>query len=362
MNTRPILLNPGPGTTSQSVKQALLVDDICPREQAFGDVLDAIAGKLLEVGRGSKTMEAVLLACSGTGAVESILTSAIGPKHRVLILTNGAYGVRMKEICERYGIPFQSLFRFAEFPDQDVIREHLSRGGFTHLAMAHHETSTGMMNPVESITRMASEMGVATIVDAMSSFGAHPFDLDAQHIDYLASSSNKCIQGMAGLGVVLFRRDRLEELKRSSRSYYLDLYAQWESIQNKRQLRFTPPVQVCYAFLQALQETLEEGVEARAQRYHRNWKLLYDGMLELGFKPFLPLEQESRILCAFHLSPSPLRHGFNAFHDALLKRGITVYPGVIPETETFRMAVIGDLHPPDMDYVIQSVRAVLSNP
>lgn len=357
---RKILLNPGPGTTSKSVKKALLVNDICPREEEFGALMHDITDGLLAIGNAKKEHEACLFASSGTGAVEAMLTSALDDSKKVLIVTNGAYGIRMKQICESYNLPHETIHEFGDFPDVKAIKEQLSKGEFTHLAMIHHETSTGMMNPLEEISLLCTELEVTLIVDAMSSYGAYPIDLLKTKVDYLAASSNKCIQGMAGLSFVVFHKKQLEELKKTSGNFYFDLYSQWKYLKEKGQLRFTPPVQICYAFKQAIDETLKETVAARWSRYQENWQIIHDGMQELGFELYLPSDQQSKILLAIKRT-GILPKGFDHFHDHLYKNDITVYPGVIPESDTFRMAVIGDLKKEDLVHVISEIRSYLKS-
>ncbi len=351
---RKILLNPGPATTSQRVKEAQLVSDICPREGEFGQVMHDICDGILKVGNGLDTHRVSLFGASGTGAMEACMVSAIGREDHVLIITNGAYGIRIKAICDGYGLRNTSMFEFGDYPEPAKIKEALSSGEYTHLALVHHETSTGMIDPLEEVAEICKETNVKLIVDAMSSYGAYPIDLSDLHIDYLFSSSNKCIHGMAGLSFVIFHKDRTEDLKNNGTGFYFDVYKQWDNLQKKDQLRFTPPVQTSYAFLEALKEHEEEGLENRWKRYQANWQKLYDGFTELGFTPFLPLEQESKILLALNLDKPGL--DFNHFHDYLYEHGITIYPGVIPESKTFRVAVIGELYEKDMDYVMEKVR------
>jgi len=352
---RNILLNPGPATTSQRVKEALIVEDICPREEEFGDLMHSMCDGILEIANGNETHEVGLFVASGTGAMEATLVSAIGDEDVVLIITNGAYGFRMKSICESYGLEFDTAFSFGDYPEPAKIKSVLAKGEFTHLAMIHHETSTGMMNPLEEISEVCQELGVKLIVDAMSSYGAYPIDLQRTPVDYIFSSSNKCIHGMAGLSFVVFHKDRILELKANQRAFYFDLYSQWNNLQQKDQLRFTPPVQVCYAFQEAIEETLEEGVENRWKRYQANWQVLYDGFKELGFHFYLPDQYQSKILLALDLNSKP-DLDFNDLHDFLYKEQITIYPGVIPESNTFRVAVIGDLTMTDMRLVIEKVK------
>lgn len=356
---RKILLNPGPATTSQRVKDAQVVSDICPRENEFGQVMHDICDGILNVGNGLETHRVALFGASGTGAMEACLISALGKEDHALIITNGAYGIRMKAICDGYGLKNSSLYEFGDYPEPSKIKEELSSGKYTHLVMVHHETSTGMMDPLEEVAKVCQETNVKFIVDAMSSYGAYPIDLANLKIDYLFSSSNKCIHGMAGLSFVIFHKDRTEDLKQNGTGFYFDVYKQWDNLQKKNQLRFTPPVQTSYAFLEAIKEHEEEGLENRWERYQANWQILYDGFLELGFTPFLPIEQESKILLALNLDKQDL--DFNHFHDYLFNHGITIYPGVIPESKTFRVAVIGELYEEDMVNVMEKVKTYFNS-
>ena len=330
---RKILLNPGPATTTDRVKQSMVVEDICPREKEFGQVMHDISDGLLKIGNGEKSHAVGLFGASGTGAMEAVVTSAIGKNDHVLIIKNGAYGIRMAKICENYDVSYDTMFEFGDYPDVQLIREQLASRAYSHLIIIHHETSTGMMNPLEEVSKLCEEKGVRLILDAMSTFGACPIDLSSLKIDYLISSSNKGVHGMAGISFVIFHKDCLEELKKNARGFYFDLYSQWKNLQEKDQLRFTPPVQVAYALKEAIDETLEETVEKRWMRYTNNWQMLYDGLEKMGFSFFLPYEQQSKILLAINLDKG-VELDFNAFHDYLYENDITIYPGVIPESST----------------------------
>ena len=350
---RKILLNPGPATTSKRVKESQLVPDICPRENEFGQVMHDICDGLLKIGKGENSHRVALFGASGTGAMEATMVSAIGKNDHVLILTNGAYGKRIASICEGYGIQYSTLFEYGDVIDLGRLSSELETKKYSHLVTIHHETSTGMMNSLEEISGITRKTGVRLIVDAMSSYGAYPMNLEELGIDYIFSSSNKCIHGFAGLSYVIFKNDCSEELKSNGRAFYFDVYKQWENLQKKNQLRFTPPVQVCYSFLEAIKETLEEGIKERWERYQSNWQILYDGLREIGFTPFLEEKDQSKILLALNLDG---KIDFEEFHDYLYERGITIYPGVIPEINTFRVSVIGDLYPEDMEYVMKEIK------
>lgn len=359
MMNRKILLNPGPATTTQRVKNALVVEDICPREIEFGQVMHDICDGLLKIGKDkNEEYNVALFAASGTGAMEAAITSAVPQNGKVLIVTNGSYGLRMVEICKTYSIKYGTVCDFGDYPKISAIKSALDADHYTHLFMVHHETSTGMMNPLNEITTCCAAKGIKLILDAMSTFGAYPIDLSEYKIHYLISSSNKCIHGMAGLSFVIFHDECKQELSDNSRGFYFDVYRQWQNLKLKNQLRFTPPVQVCYAFKEAINETIEEGINRRWNRYQKNWQIIYDRMSHLGFTFYLPEHQQSKILLAINIDNS---FDFESFHDYLYELNITVYPGVIPESNTFRVSVIGDLYEEDIQYVMENIEAYMND-
>jgi len=346
---RNILLNPGPGTTSETVKQALVVADICPREKEFETLLDSVREDLPKVIHGGDDYIAVCFTASGTGGDEAAITSAVPKGNKILVVENGAYGTRMKHIAQTYGIDVvEYKIPYGDFPDVDAIERLLQENSnVSHIAMVHHETTTGMLNPVREVIKMAHKYGVEVIVDAMSSYAGIQIHAKEWDIDYLVSTSNKCIQGMAGLTFVIFKKSFLDKIKDNKRSYYLDIYSQYMGFKNTRQMQFTPPVQIIYALRQALDEYFAETGEKRSLRYTDNWSILYHGMKELGFQMLLPYEQESKILMAIK-EPTDSNFSFDAMHDYLYERGFTIYPGKGAKEATFRLAVIGDLYPDDM--------------
>ena len=346
---RNILLNPGPATTSQEVKEAQVVPDICPREQEFGDLLDGIRADLVRIVHGEADCVAVLFGGSGTAAMEAVVSSVVPPGGRVLVVENGAYGTRFVEIAERHGIDVvSSRIPYGEPPDTNALASLLAiNQGITHVFVIHHETTTGMLNPVREIAKVARKHGAAVILDAMSSYAGLPIDLRELPVDYLISSSNKCIQGMAGISFVICRRALLTEANNHSRTYYLDLLEQHRYFEKTRQTRFTPPVQTCYALRRAIDEFFAEGEGGRYARYGHNWELLYRGLASLGFRFLLPREWESGILIAV-CEPNHAAYNFNDMHDYLYARGFTIYPGKGAQEATFRLSIIGDLGEEDI--------------
>ncbi len=358
---RKILLNPGPCTTTDRVKRALVVPDLCPRERDMGTVLDAVRRKLLRVANADTTHTAVLLAGSGSAAMEACLGSVVGPADRVLIVENGAYGRRAAEIAETLGLPHRTLaFAWGDHPRPEGVEAALdATPAVTHCFVVHHETTTGMLNPLAAIVGACRRRGVTTIVDAMSSFGGVPLDLCETPAEFVISCANKCLQGFPGLSFVLARRDALARTATlPRRSVYLNLYDNWRVQEEAQQYRFTPPVQVLFAFDAALDELFEEGADARHARYAACHSTLLAGMQALGFRCLVPVEWQSKLLTAFHGLDHPA-WSFEDMHDYLYERGVTVYPGKLSSSGGFRIANIGDLRPADIELVLSHLREFL---
>jgi 2-aminoethylphosphonate-pyruvate transaminase len=347
---RNILLNPGPATTSDTVKQAMVVPDICPREQEFCDIMNSIKLDLPKVVNGQDDYVAVLFASSGTGGVESAITSAVPKDGKLLIVENGSYGTRICKIAERYSIPFVSYsLAYGDYPDIKAIELLIKNDtNITHLAVIDHETTSGMRNPVQAICDLAHSNNIEVIVDCMSSYAGLEIDLQKWKAEYIISSSNKCIQGMAGLSFVIFRKSLLEKIKGNARSFYFDLYEQYSGFQKSGQMQFTPPVQVVYALRKAIDEFFDETLTGRLNRYRQNYETLYFGLEKMGFRFLLPEAQQSGILLAV-LEPSNPEYSFDAMHDFLYRRNYTIYPGKGAKEATFRLSVLGDLHKNDIE-------------
>ena len=212
--SRKILLNPGPATTSKEVKMAQIVSDICPREQEFGDLMMDIRQGCVDVVNGKNNYEAILLGGSGTGAMEACLTSCTNENEEIVIINNGAYGKRMIQICKAFSIPYSSInFTWGDSINLDQVRAHLKNRKAKALAFIHHETTVGILNPINELKAIADEFKMITILDAMSSYAGIEIDVEKTAIDFIISSSNKCIQGMAGVGIVIAKVSSLEKIK-----------------------------------------------------------------------------------------------------------------------------------------------------
>ncbi len=356
-----LLFTPGPLTTSYTVKQAML-RDLGSRDTEFIDLVRDIRARLLEVaGVSPGRFHAVIMQGSGTFALESVVSSTVPRDGGILVLVNGAYGRRIADIARVLAIPCRCLeYPETRCPDPgDVARVLEADPGITHVAVIHCETTTGIVNPIEAIGRVVAERGRTFFVDAMSSFGGIPIDLEACRIDYLVTSANKCLEGVPGFGIVLARRSSLAETRGLARSLSLDLWAQAERLEADGQFRFTPPTHALVAFRRALVELeCEGGVPARAARYRRNHELLLEGMTALGFEPYLAPEHRGYIITSFKYPDHP-GFSFETFSERLRRRGHVIYPGKVSRAACFRIGHIGHVFSHDVMSLLAAIGEVL---
>lgn len=360
--TRNILLNPGPATTTDSVKLAQAIPDICPREQEFGDLMEYCATEITRFVGDPNQYTTVLFGGSGTATVEAILNSVIPDSGKVLIIDNGAYGKRMCQITNVYRIP-TVVFESSSIEPIDLnALESLVKNTdeITHLAMIHHETTTGLLNDITSVGAICKKYNISFIVDSMSGFAAIPVDMKSMNIDYLAASSNKNIQGMAGIGFAICNKAVLETTASiPMRSLYLNLYAQYDYFEKTHQTRFTPPVQTFYALKQAIVETLNETVEGRYARYTKSWETLLNGLDELNLEYLIDKEYHSKIITSI-IEPKVDGYDFNEMHDYFFEKGFTIYPGKVNNYETFRISNIGQIDYSDMEAFLKVLKTYLT--
>ena len=349
---RNILLNPGPATTTDTVKNAMVVPDICPREIEFGELTLSVRNDLIKAAYGEKNHTCVMLTSSGTGGIEACLTSVVPHDKKVLILNNGAYGERMQKICNAYGVGHidynQTWGKALDLNAvEDLIKKHL--GEISHLAFIHHETTVGILNPLSEISKIAQKYKVETIVDAMSSFAGMMIDVEKDNIQYLVSSSNKCIQGMAGISFVIANRESLLKTKEiKARNFYFNLLENHLYLEKNKQFLFTPPVQTLYALRQAITEYFQEGPEKRFARYASMYEIMKKKVRELGFTFLVDEKDHAKLLTAI-MDPKSPNYSFNEMHDYLFERGFTIYPGKVGDVNTFRLSNIGAIYPKDIE-------------
>ena len=354
-----LLLTPGPLTTSDSVKETMMTDWCTWDEDYNLHIVQELRKELL--GIATKTPEeytTVLLQGSGTYCVEAVIGATIGKNNKLLICSNGAYGDRMGNIAEYYHLDYDMLaFEETEQVSVEYVDDYLSNNSdITHVAFVHCETTTGILNPIKELSHVVKMHGKKLIVDCMSSFGGIPLDVHELGIDFLISSSNKCIQGVPGFGFIIARRSELMHCKGVARSLSLDIYDQWETMEKGNgKWRFTSPTHVVRAFKQALTELIAEGgVEAHYARYCENHRILVDGMRSLGFKTLLEDAIQSPIITSF-LYPKA-GFDFKSFYMALKSKGFVIYPGKISKADTIRIGNIVDVYPEDFKRLVETVK------
>lgn len=343
------LLTPGPLTTSKKVKEQMLFDR-CTWDDEYKAITQKIRKQLLEIaGASEETYTSVLMQGSGSFGVESVLNSVINKGDKLLIVSNGAYGERIITMAKYIGIDYVNYHtEYDKIFEIDEIKDILNKDkSITHIVMVHCETTTGILNPIEDIAKISKEYGKILIIDAMSSFGGIPIDVQKLSIDYLISSANKCIQGVPGFCFVIARREKLLKCEGNSKSLCLDLYDQWKYMDKDGKWRFTSPTHVVAAFSKAMDELIEEGgVLARNDRYKKNNFIVRKILKYMGFEPYIRENLQSPIITTFRF-PNP-EFDFNDFYNYVKKRGYVLYPGKLTETDTFRIGNIGEIYEEDI--------------
>lgn len=358
-----LLLTPGPLSTSRTVREAMR-RDWCTWDKEYNEgIVQVIRRELVTLathaGDATQKYTSVLMQGSGTFCVESVIGSLLPEDGKLLVLANGAYGQRIAKIARVLRINVE-VHDTGEQSPPDMERLHAtlaSDAAITHVAMVHGETTTGMLNPIERAADIVREHQRVFIVDAMSTFGGVPIDVDELGIDVIVSSANKCIQGVPGFGFIVARRQIVEESAGRARSLSLDLYDQWKTMeQGGGKWRFTSPTHTVRAFKQALDELAAEGgVHVRHQRYQENQRRLVEGMEGLGFRCLLPREYQSPIITAFY-NPDHTAYTFDEFYQKLKHHGFVIYPGKVTDVNTFRIGSIGEVYPDDVSRLIVAIR------
>ena len=353
----PILLTPGPLTTTLTTKAAML-RDWGSWDASFNAVTARVRQRLTAIVNGGETHVCVPMQGSGTFSVEGAVNTLVPRDGHVLVLINGAYGKRLARLTEMMGRRL-SIFETADdvqTTGADVARLLDADASITHVGLIHCETSTGILNPLPEIADVVAKRGRSLIVDAMSSFGAIPIDAKKIPFDALIAASGKCIEGPPGMGFVFVRKTVLEQCAGRSTSLALDLYDQWIYMERTTQWRYTPPTHVVAAVDAALEQYIAAGGQpARYRRYAANCETLISGMTEMGFKVFLDARIQAPIIVTFH-APADPKYAFKPFYDEVRNRGFILYPGKLTELETFRVGCIGAIGPEEMRQAVNAVR------
>lgn len=356
----PLLLTPGPLTTSATVKQAML-HDYGSRDDYFIDLNARVLDRLVAIVNGEGTHVAVPLQGSGTFVVEAMIGCFVPTTGKLLLCINGAYGKRIAKICDYYKRQYVVQESAEDQPVDPVLIDKTleSDDDITHVAVVHTETTSGILNPIEKISAVVEKHSRSLLIDSMSAFGAMPLDVKEVRFDAVVASSNKCLEGAPGLGFCIAREEALSQTQGNSPSLSLDLYDQWQAMQKNRQWRFTPPTHVLLAFDQALNEFDQEGgVTGRGGRYRDNCVVLVEGMRDMGFRTLLPDELQAPNIVTFHM-PENDSFDFDRFYDAMRAQGYVIYPGKLTVADSFRMGCIGRLGQADMRGALAAVRYAL---
>lgn len=356
----PLLLTPGPLTTSRTTKEAML-RDWGSRDGEFITMNARVRDRLVELAGGAETHTAVLLQGAGTFAVEAMIGTLVPRQGKLLILINGAYGRRMAQLSKVIGRTYVTLETPEDTPpDPAAVAAALAADpAVTHVAMVYCETTSGLLNPLAQVAAVVAAAGRRLLIDAMSAFGALPCDAREIQYDALVSSFNKCLEGVPGAAFVICRRAALEEAAGNAHSVVLDLHDQWVFMEKTGQWRFTAPTHVLAALDRALAEhAAEGGIAGRGARYRRNCQVLIAGMRHMGFRTLLPDALQAPIIVTF-LTPTDPRFKFEEFYDRLRRRGYVIYPGKVTEADTFRIGCIGRLNEADMRGALVAIRTVL---
>lgn len=358
----PVLLTPGPLTTSLATKQAML-RDWGSWDAAFNQMTGGICRDLVDIVHGGDEYVCVPLQGSGTFAVEAAIGNLVPRAGRVLVPNNGAYCARIVRICKYLNRAVADLPIAEDRPATAAAVDAALAAdeSITHVALVHCETGAGLRNDLEGIAQVCRERGKGLIVDAMSSYGALPIDARTTPFEALIAASGKCLEGAPGMGFVLVRRDALLAGAGNSHSLAMDLHDQYVYMQRTTQWRFTPPTHVVAALRAAIDQFVAEGGQpARGARYAANCATLIEGMRALGFRPFLEPAVQAPIIVTFH-APSDPAYEFKAFYARVRARGYIIYPGKLTQVETFRVGCIGAIDGNEMRNVVSAIAATLQD-
>ncbi len=348
---RNVLLNPGPATTTDTVKMAQVVPDICPREKEFAGLMKGLRQDLLKIVHADPAEYTSVLFCgSGTMNMDVCLNSLLPADKKVLLINNGAYTSRGVEICQFYGLPYIEMkLGVTELPDLKQLEKILDENPDIAMTyVTHNETGTGLLNPIREIGALAHAHGAISIVDTTSTLAMRPIDVAGDNIDFCMASSQKGIMAMTGLSFIIGRTSVIEASAHyPKRSYYCNLYLQYSFFEKTGEMHFTPPVQTVYSVIQALKEYFAEGEEAKWARHCRVNEAIHAGLAELGFRHVIPRERESGLVVSV-IYPDDPAWSFDKIHDYCYERGFTIYPGKISTTNTFRLCSLGAIDEQDI--------------
>lgn len=362
---RNVLLNPGPATTTDTVKYAQVVPDICPREKEFASLMKGLRSDLCKVAHAPEPEYTSVLFCgSGTINIDICINSLVPEGKKVLVVNNGAYNSRAVEVCQMYHIPHIDLKSSVyEQPDLNAVELALKENPDVAVVYCcHHETGTGVLNPIREIGALAHQYGAIFVSDTTSTLGMIPLDVVKDNVDFCMASAQKGLMAMSGLSFIIGKTDIIKASKNyPTRSYYCNLYLQYEYFEKTGEMHFTPPVQTIYATIQALKEYFEVGETVKFARHRAVYEAIHQGVSELGFKTVIDPKIESGLVVSV-LYPDDPNFTFEKIHDYCYERGFTIYPGKISTTNTFRLCALGTITPEDIkDFFVVLKEAMEAN-
>ena len=349
---RNVLLNPGPATTTDTVKMAQVVPDICPREKEFVGLMKGLRRDLLKVVHAPENQYTSVLFCgSGTINIDICINSLVPEGKKILVVNNGAYNTRAVEVCQMYHISHINL-KSSVFERPNLVEVERTLQENPDVAVVyccHHETGTGVLNPIREIGALAHKYGAVFITDTTSSLGMIPVDVIKDNIDFCMASAQKGLMAMSGLSFIIGRKDIIEASKNyPTRSYYCNLYMQYENFEKTGEMHFTPPVQTIYAAIQALKEYFEEGEVVKFARHRSVYEAIRKGVTDMGFETVIDPKIESGLVVSVKYPADP-NWDFEKIHDYCYERGFTIYPGKISTTNTFRLCALGVIDVKDIE-------------
>ncbi len=349
---RNILLNPGPSTTTDTVKMAQVVPDICPREKEFQEIMSSIRKDLVAIVHGKPDDYTCVPFCgSGTICIDIALNSLLEAGKKALIISNGAYSQRAVDICHAYSLPLIELKQpIDKKPDLDKLESVLKENNdIGYVYVTYHETGTGLLNPVKEIGAIAHKYNAFLITDTTSAYAMIPINVYDENIDFCMASAQKGIQAMTGLSFIIGKKDIIKQSKDFPvRSYYCNLFLQYDFFEKTGEMHFTPPVQTIYAAKQGLIEYQSEGEISKWNRHQRVMSAIRDGIDRLGFKEALDRADQSGLVAAIKCPDDP-NWSFTKIHDYCQERGFTIYPGKISSDDTFRLCSLGAIDVDDIN-------------
>ncbi|CAH1654641.1 MULTISPECIES: 2-aminoethylphosphonate--pyruvate transaminase [unclassified Chelatococcus] len=350
------LLTPGPLTVSPEVKAEMLLDR-SPNAALHGSITQTIRDYMLALCNGGDTHVCVPLQGSATYGVEASLHTLV-PREtsKILIIENGFYGKRLREIAEgaRFQVTTLSL-PMLPLPTQDDVEAALAADpAITHIMLCHAETGTGVLNPIAEVAAVAKRHGKRLMIDAVASFGGFPIDAAALDVEAIFVSPNKCLESVPGVAIVIAKKTSLEAAEGRSPSVVLDLHAQWCFMEQTGAWRWTPPTHVVGALGKACERHRQEGMDARRNRYITNWRRLVDGLRQRGLTTLLPDGVAAPIIATFH-DPVDPGYSFGAFYEAMARRGFVIFPGRLTAAGTFRIGVMGDIVESDISLILNAI-------